>query len=76
MKPALTSAQVAQLEADAEQRGTAIAELMENAGSALAAAALGRAAPEGRFVVVCGQGNNGGDGLVAALKPAEASPSL
>ena len=76
MKPALTSAQVAQLEADAEQRGTAIAELMENAGSALAAAALGRAAPEGRFVVVCGQGNNGGDGLVAARKLAQARRSV
>jgi ADP-dependent NAD(P)H-hydrate dehydratase / NAD(P)H-hydrate epimerase len=76
MKPALTSAQVARLEADAEQRGTAIAELMENAGSALAAAALAWAAPEGRFIVVCGQGNNGGDGLVAARKLAQARRSV
>jgi len=76
MKPALTSAQVARLEAAAEQRGTAIAELMENAGSALAAAALAYAAPEGRFIVVCGQGNNGGDGLVAARKLAQARRSV
>jgi len=76
MKPALTSAQVARLEAAAKQRGTAIAELMENAGSALAAAALAWAAPEGRFIVVCGQGNNGGDGLVAARKLAQARRSV
>ncbi|MET0403425.1 MAG: NAD(P)H-hydrate dehydratase, partial [Cystobacter sp.] len=40
--------------------------LMENAGRELADAARGLAAGEGRFVIVCGPGNNGGDGLVAA----------
>ncbi|MEF0942298.1 NAD(P)H-hydrate dehydratase [Rhizobium sp. BR 362] len=40
--------------------------LMEKAGQAVAASAL-RHFPEGlRFVVLCGPGNNGGDGYVAA----------
>jgi NAD(P)H-hydrate epimerase len=40
-------------------------ELMELAGQAIARAAL-EPAPEGPIVIVCGKGNNGGDGLVAA----------
>lgn len=39
--------------------------LMERAGTALARVCAD-AVPEGRIVVVCGKGNNGGDGLVAA----------
>lgn len=40
-------------------------ELMERAGRALAEAAL-RAIPAGPVAVLCGGGNNGGDGLIAA----------
>jgi ADP-dependent NAD(P)H-hydrate dehydratase / NAD(P)H-hydrate epimerase len=40
--------------------------LMDRAGRAVAEAAVQLAAPGGRFVVVCGGGNNGGDGFVAA----------
>ncbi|HET7825741.1 MAG TPA: NAD(P)H-hydrate epimerase, partial [Anaeromyxobacter sp.] len=40
--------------------------LMDRAGRAVAEAAVQLAAPQGRFVVVCGAGNNGGDGYVAA----------
>jgi ADP-dependent NAD(P)H-hydrate dehydratase / NAD(P)H-hydrate epimerase len=40
-------------------------ELMERAGSGLAGLVAERL-PSGRVVVVCGKGNNGGDGLVVA----------
>ncbi len=51
----------------AESRfGMPSALLMENAGRFLADAARELGAPGGRYVVVCGPGNNGGDGLVAA----------
>jgi len=40
--------------------------LMDRAGRAVADAAVALAGPSGRFVVVCGGGNNGGDGFVAA----------
>jgi ADP-dependent NAD(P)H-hydrate dehydratase / NAD(P)H-hydrate epimerase len=40
-------------------------ELMERAGEGLARV-IAQRAPAGRIAVVCGKGNNGGDGLVAA----------
>lgn len=46
--------------------------LMENAGHALAFEAAAHLEPGGRVVVVCGPGNNGGDGLVAARHLANA----
>jgi NAD(P)H-hydrate epimerase len=42
-------------------------ELMEAAGTALAEAVAGLA-PQGPVRIVCGKGNNGGDGLVAARR--------
>jgi NAD(P)H-hydrate epimerase len=48
-----------------EQHGIPSETLMERAGSALARAAAD-VIPEGRIVIACGKGNNGGDGLVAA----------
>jgi ADP-dependent NAD(P)H-hydrate dehydratase / NAD(P)H-hydrate epimerase len=48
-----------------EELGIPSLELMERAGTGLAEL-VARHFPDGRIVVVCGKGNNGGDGLVAA----------
>ncbi|HEY1516322.1 MAG TPA: NAD(P)H-hydrate dehydratase [Solirubrobacteraceae bacterium] len=47
------------------ERGLPGLELMERAGAGLADL-VGELAPAGRVVAVCGKGNNGGDGFVAA----------
>ncbi len=49
-----------------EQLGVSWQELMENAGSAVAAFVLREFPHAARITVLCGKGNNGGDGLVAA----------
>lgn len=49
-----------------EQFGVSWPALMENAGSAVAAFVLLQFPQVARVTVLCGKGNNGGDGLVAA----------
>jgi hydroxyethylthiazole kinase-like uncharacterized protein yjeF len=80
--PVVTAAAMRALDFDATARfGIPAADLMENAGRAVAAETLvflkekGVEAANARVVVVCGRGANGGDGLVAArhLKAAGAS---
>src|SRR5688500_2344652 len=48
-----------------EERGVPGLELMERAGGGLAAL-VEHVAPTGRVAILCGGGNNGGDGFVAA----------
>ncbi len=50
----------------AEQFGVPLATLMENAGKAVALFCLRRFPDAKQALVLCGKGNNGGDGFVAA----------
>jgi hydroxyethylthiazole kinase-like uncharacterized protein yjeF len=68
VKPILTPREAVELDRASQARGIEAGDLMERAGRAVARAVVdvtggtyGR-----RAVVVCGKGNNGGDGLVAA----------
>ncbi|MBF4509595.1 MAG: NAD(P)H-hydrate dehydratase [Aeromicrobium sp.] len=66
MRYALTAEAMRAAEDAAVANGaTTITELMERAGAALASE-IGQRWPTGTIVVVCGPGNNGGDGWVAA----------
>jgi NAD(P)H-hydrate epimerase len=56
--------------------GVASITLMENAGSAVARFVVSEYPCAGRVGVVCGKGNNGGDGFVAARKLAEAGRAV
>src|SRR4051812_27174348 len=55
-----------------EEVGIASLTLMENAGAAVAEFCVAQYPAATRIGVICGKGNNGGDGLVAARKLHEA----
>src|SRR4051794_28263332 len=66
MDPLLEAGETKELDRWAmTERGVPSEQLMERAGEGLAAV-VARRAPAGRIAVVCGKGNNGGDGIVAA----------
>ncbi len=68
MRPVVSAEEMRAADRRAIESGTAAEVLMKRAGAAVAAAAV-RLAGGGygkRAVVVCGKGNNGGDGFVAA----------
>lgn len=65
----LDSAQTKQLEERTAQLGMKHIRLMENAGTAAARIVRERYGAKGkRIAVLCGRGNNGGDGFVAARR--------
>src|SRR5690242_20914135 len=74
-RPILTAEATRAAEQKAIEGGTTVGELMERAGAALAEAVYRLAGPM-PTLVLCGPGNNGGDGYVAARHLAERGVSV
>jgi NAD(P)H-hydrate epimerase len=69
---AVTRAEMREIDRRAiEERGIPADVLMENAGRAIADVVSERVSPACPVIAVCGRGNNGGDGFVAARLLAE-----
>ena len=68
----VTAAQMKELERKASEGGLSYENMMENAGQAAARILLEQLPGLRMAAVVCGRGNNGGDGFVAARKLFEA----
>ena len=70
MQSVYTAAEVRQMEQNAVAQGTDLRTLMRRAGTRAAQWIL-KNCPAGRVLILCGKGNNGGDGYVAARVLAE-----
>ncbi|MGP2408004.1 NAD(P)H-hydrate epimerase, partial [Listeria monocytogenes] len=66
-RPILTVAEMSAADQAAVAAGTPVSTLMERAGEAVAEAIKARWSPRST-VVLCGPGDNGGDGYVVARK--------
>lgn len=62
----VTAAQMKEIERAANERGIPYLQMMENAGLAAYAQLRARFPQAASLLVVCGKGNNGGDGFVLA----------
>jgi ADP-dependent NAD(P)H-hydrate dehydratase / NAD(P)H-hydrate epimerase len=62
----LTTEEMSEADRRSVEAGVPLATLMENAGRAVARFCERRFANAGHITVICGKGNNGGDGFVAA----------
>ncbi len=62
----ITADRMARVDANAAALGVPRKQLMESSGNAVARVVRDLVDPGGRVVLVCGRGNNGGDGFVAA----------
>lgn len=69
-------ARMASIDAAADGSGIHVGTLMERAGRAVAASALKHYPEAMRYAVLCGAGNNGGDGFVAARALLEAGATV
>ena len=73
----VTTAGMKELERQIAQAGVSYPEMMERAGQSAAKAILERWPVAGkRVLVLCGKGNNGGDGFVVARHLAEAGGAV
>src|SRR5580700_11288035 len=73
----LTAAEMRETDrATSERFGVPSRDLMENAGNAVAQFVLSRYPSANRIGVICGKGNNGGDGFVVARKLHEAGKAV
>jgi hydroxyethylthiazole kinase-like uncharacterized protein yjeF len=68
----LTAREMGAADRGSVEAGVSVQTLMEHAGGAVARFCLRRFKGDGPIVVLVGKGNNGGDGMVAALRLAEA----
>src|ERR1700680_1816112 len=65
----VTAAEMREIDHVTSQRlGVPLLTLMENAGTAVAEFVVSKYPSAERIGVICGKGNNGGDGFVAARK--------
>jgi hydroxyethylthiazole kinase-like uncharacterized protein yjeF len=72
----LTAEEMAAADRRCVEAGVSVATLMQHAGEAVARFALLHFPFASRVCVLCGKGNNGGDGMVAALHLHEAGVSV
>ena len=73
MQEIVTCAEMKEIERQADAAGCSYYQMMENAGTSAAEIILKKFGNAGsKAVILCGKGNNGGDGFVVARKLSEA----